>query len=71
LPDSIADLAEVGVRGHPLYGLDRRPPNKSAALLGDPAPVHGGVGLVVFRGQPGPAGQLCRAAEPGGVKWSV
>jgi len=35
--------------------------------LGDPATVHGGVGLAVARGQPGPAGQLRGAGEPGDV----
>jgi hypothetical protein len=31
--------------------------------LGDPAAVHGGVGLVVAWGQPGPAGQLRGSGE--------
>ena len=35
--------------------------------LGDRAAVHGGVGLVVFRGQPGPRGQLLGLAEAGDV----
>jgi hypothetical protein len=35
--------------------------------LGDPAAVHGGVGLVVGGGQPGPRRQLLRAAEAGDV----
>ena len=56
-----------GVAGHALHGLDRGPAHQPAALLGDPAAVHGGVGLVVFRGQPGPGGQLLRAAEAGDV----
>src|SRR3954470_21830665 len=41
------------VRGHALHGFDRGPAHDPAALLGDPSAVHGGVGLVVFRGQPG------------------
>jgi hypothetical protein len=35
--------------------------------LGDPTAVHGGVGLVVFRGQPGPGGQLLGSVEAGDV----
>src|SRR3954467_1057537 len=35
--------------------------------LGDPAAVHGGVGLVMARSQPGPRGQLPRAREAGDV----
>jgi hypothetical protein len=35
--------------------------------LGDPSAVHGGVGLVVFRGQPGPRRQLRRPVEPADV----
>ena len=41
-----------------LHGLDRGPADQPAALLGDPAAVHGGVGLVVLRGQPRPRRQL-------------
>ena len=43
------------------------PPDQPGALLGDPAAVHGGVGLVVLGGQPGPRGQLRRSGEPGHV----
>jgi len=35
--------------------------------LGDPAAVHGGVGLVVFGGQPGPRGQLFGPPEASDV----
>src|SRR5512133_2329777 len=35
--------------------------------LGDPAAVHGGVGLAMPRSQPGPAAQLLRPGEPGHV----
>ena len=50
-----------------LNGLDRRPAHQPGALLGDPAAVHVGVGLVVLGGQPGPAGQLRQRCEPGDV----
>jgi hypothetical protein len=52
--DPVADLPEPGVRGHALHGLDRGPAHEATALFGDPSAVHGGVGLVVFRGSAGP-----------------
>src|ERR671911_499498 len=65
--DSVADAADSGVRGQPLHGLDRGPAHQPASLFGDPTAVHGGVGLVVFWGQPGPGGQLLGLAEAGDV----
>jgi hypothetical protein len=42
--------------------LDRCPPHQLRSLLGDPATVHGGVGLPVLGRQPRPrADRLCRA----------
>ena len=64
LTDPVADLSEPGVRGNPLNGLDRSPADQGRALLGDPATVHVGVGLVMGRGQPGPRRQLPGAGEP-------
>src|SRR3954452_18489293 len=58
LPDLVASLTGAAVFAGALRGLDRGPSDQHTALLGDPAAVHGGVGLVVFRGQSGPAGQL-------------
>ena len=55
------------VPGQDLHRLDRGPADQPGALLGDPAAVHVGVGLVVLGGQPGPAGQLRGAGEPGDV----
>ena len=65
--DPIAALPEAGVRGHALHGLDRGPAHQPGTLLGDPATMDGGVGLMVFRGQPGPRRQLLRRAETGDV----
>ena len=57
----------VRIRGHrgrwSVAGLDRGPAHQLRALLGDPAAVHGGVGLAVPRSQPGPAGQLVGGAN--------
>jgi hypothetical protein len=52
-----------GVGVGALDGFDRGPAHQPAALFGDPPAVHRGIGLVVFRGQPGPAGQLRCPAE--------
>ena len=49
--------------GQRLHRLDRGPADQPGALLGDPPAVHGGVGLVVLRGQPGPGGQLLGRAK--------
>ena len=48
----------------PLDCFYRGPADQPAALLGDPAPVHGGVGLVVLRRQPRPRRQLGGSIEP-------
>jgi hypothetical protein len=56
--DTVADLTVAGMRTDALHGLDRGPAHQPGTLFGDPSTVHGGVRLVVFRGQPGPAGQL-------------
>ena len=53
LPDLVSALAGAAVFAGALRGLDRGSPDEGAALFGDPAAVHGGVGLVMFRGQPG------------------
>jgi hypothetical protein len=55
-PDLVAGLPEAGVRGHALHGLDRGPSHESGALLGDPAAVHGGIGLA-------DAAALCRTND--------
>src|SRR4029453_4732332 len=65
--DLVAELAQGGVRADPLDGLDRGPADQPAALFGDPSAVHGGFGLVVFGGQPGPAGQVRGPVEAGDV----
>jgi len=67
LPDLVTAPADAAVFAGALRGLDRGLPDQNAALFGDPAAVHCGVGLVVFRGQPGPAGQLSRSGEAGDV----
>jgi hypothetical protein len=43
----------------------RRASHQPGALLGDPAVMYVGVGLMVFRGESGPARQLRRGGEPG------
>ena len=53
-----SDCADRGVGADLLDRLHRGPPDQPGALLGDPAAVHVGVGLVMLRRQPGPAGQL-------------
>ena len=52
--DLVAERADHADRGQPLHGLHDRPPDQGRALLGDPAPVYVGVGLVVAGGQAGP-----------------
>ncbi len=49
--------------GQGLDRLHRGPADQPGALLGDPAPAHLGVGLVVLGGHPGPAAQLLGGAE--------
>ncbi len=44
-------------------GFHRCPAHQPARRLGDVAPVHGGVGLPVAWGQPGPAGELAKTGE--------
>ena len=61
-PDPVAGLPEAGVTA--LHGLDRGPADQPRALFGDPAAMHGSVGLAMLRVQPGPAGQLRRPREP-------
>jgi hypothetical protein len=61
--DPVPQRADPGGLGQDLHRLHRGPADQPGALLGDPAAVHVGVGLVVARGQPGPAGQLLRAGE--------
>ena len=56
LCDALASLSGAGVLAGALCCFDGGPTDQHAALFGDPAAVHGGIGLVVFRGQPGPAG---------------
>jgi hypothetical protein len=65
LPDLVASSTGAAVFACALRGLDRGPTDQHAALFGDPAAVHRGVGLMVFRGQSGPAGQLGGARENG------
>jgi hypothetical protein len=45
--DAVADLPQAGVRRDALHSLDRGPADQAGALLGDPATVHGRVGLAV------------------------
>jgi hypothetical protein len=65
--DSVADRPDPAGPRQDLYRLDRGPSDQPGALFGDSAAVHMGVGLVVFGGQAGPAGQLLCRAEPGHV----
>src|SRR5680860_1341470 len=71
LPATVGDLLLVGAdhvsRTESFDRLDRGPPDQPGSLFGDPPPVDVGIGLVVLRGQPGPAGQLRGGAEPGHV----
>ena len=64
VPDSVFQPPRAGTRAEGLNRLDRRPPDQPGALLGDPAPMHVGVRLVVFGGQPRPRRQLGWAGEP-------
>ena len=50
--------------GQDLDRLDGGPADQPGALLGDPAAVHVGVGLVMFGCQPGPTGELFGPGEP-------
>src|SRR5512142_2108600 len=61
--DLLPERAQDGVLGQELDRFDHGPADQGAALFGDAAAVHGGVGLVVARGQSGPAGQLARGGE--------
>lgn len=63
LGDSVAVGADTGVPAGALHRLDRGPAHEVAALFGAPAAVHGCVGLVTLRGQPGLAGQLRRPGK--------
>jgi len=63
--DAFSKRPGRGVRPDHLDRLDRGPAHQPGALLGDPAAVHVGVGLVMLGSQPGPAGQLRRRREPG------
>ena len=67
-------LAMACVAGGELRGalgglrrLVQDPPQPRRALLGDVPVPHGQVRAADRRGQPGPAGQLAGAAEPGDV----
>jgi hypothetical protein len=46
-----------------LGGLDCGPADQGGTLFGDRAAVHGGVGLAVARGQPGPGAEVSGAGE--------
>jgi hypothetical protein len=63
LSDLVADSAQATVFVGALDGFDRGPAHQPRSLLGDPPAVHRGIGLMVLRGQPGPAGQLRCPAE--------
>ena len=52
--DRLAERAQDGVPGQALNGFDHGPADQGAALLGDPAAVHRGIGLLVFGSQPEP-----------------
>jgi hypothetical protein len=64
---SVGDAVEVGgllaASGEPLGGLDRGPAHQPGALFGGRAAAHGGVGLVLRGGGPGPGAQLRRGGE--------
>lgn len=52
LGDAVVVADQLGATAGVRDRLDGRPPNQAAALLGGPAAVHGGVGLVVLRCRP-------------------
>ena len=67
--DPVPVLPQAGLAGDALHGLDRRPAHQPRTLFRDPAAVHGGVGLVMFRGQPCGVPEVVPGSLTCGDRW--